>query len=109
MAAYAEFLDLCLNQNHLSVLRGGMALLTLALGERIMDELLQQLGTVRLVRIVTFQAVCLSDGLTTVGLDEVRILGVVAIEAERRRSLGYVKLPGYIFSNLMIHMAAVTT
>ena len=88
MAGHAQRLDVGLRQHDFSILHGRMAGFA-ALGlERRMKKLGHQLGRRRLVRIVALQAVGGGEGLVPVGLLEVRILGVMAVQAERRGRLG---------------------
>jgi len=56
-----------------------------ALGfKRRMLELRHQLGCRGLVRIVALQAIRRGEGLVLMGLLKIGILGIVAIQAERR-------------------------
>lgn len=109
VASNAHFFDLSFHENHLAVLGRYVAGLTLLLRERIVRELLQQLRTVGLVRIVAFEAIGFAERLSVVGLDQPFVLRVVAIETERRGCLGEVKLPRRIFPIFVTEVAAIAS
>ena len=88
VAGHAERLGVGLRQYYFSILGRRMADFTLLVGKRWMRELRHQLRRRRLVRIVTAQAIGRSEGLILVRLHKGRILGIVAIKAERWSSLG---------------------
>ena len=88
VAGDAERLGVGLRQHDLSVFCRRVAGIAALRLERRMLELRHQLGRVRLMRIVALEAVGRGEGLVVVGLLQVCILGIVAIEAERRRGLG---------------------
>jgi hypothetical protein len=92
VAGNAEFLRARLRQNDLAILGGLMAALAHLVFERVVRERLQQLGRLRLVRIVALNAVRACERLVLMSLLQVCVLRVMAIEAERRRRLGQVKI-----------------
>src|SRR6202795_260408 len=92
VAGNAEFLRARLRQNDLAILGRLMAALAHLFFERVVRERLQQLGRLRLVRIVALNAVRAREGLVLMSLLQVPLLLVMAIQAERRRGLGQVKI-----------------
>ena len=92
VAGHAERLDIGLRQDHFSVFGRCVADFALLFGERRMRELCQQLGSGRLVRIVTAHAVGLRERLVLVRFLQVGALYVVTIDAQRRRSFGQMKV-----------------
>jgi len=79
-----------LSKNHLSVLGWLMAAIARFRLERTVLEGLHQFRRLRLVGIVASQAVGFFKGLVLMRLRQLRILGVVTIDAERRSILGQV-------------------
>ena len=90
VAGNAEGLGVGLRQHDLAVLGRRVAGVAASAGERRMRERLHQLGLRRLVRIVALHAIGGGERLALVRLDQARILGIVAIEAQRRSRLGQV-------------------
>lgn len=79
-------------QHHLAIFGRLMTGIALLLSKGHVRELLHQLGTVRLVRIVASEAIGAAERLSLMGLDQGFILNVVTVEAERRRIFGQVIL-----------------
>jgi hypothetical protein len=88
VASHANFFDFSFDENHLAVLRRSVAGLTLLLRKRIVRELLQQLGSIGLVRIVAFKAVGFAERLPVVRFNERFVFHIVTVETEGGGSLG---------------------
>ena len=84
MAGNAQFLRRRSRQNNLPILRRGMARVTRLIREGWMRKLLQQLRTVRLVRVVSLNAVGGSERLSLVCLHQRGVFYVMTIEAQCR-------------------------
>lgn len=93
VAGEAEFLRAGLRQDNLAI---GGRLVTRragrAVAERRMNEGLQKFWRFGLVRIVASQAVGFGDGLVVMRPGEGCILWIVAVDAQRRRILGQMKV-----------------
>src|SRR5579864_7969450 len=96
-----------LRQDHLPVLRRFVANFAGLLSEWRVDELRHQLGRRRLMGIVASQAIGSAERLIAVRLLQARVLGIVTIEAKRRRRFGQVEIEFWFpfFSGLVRHMA----
>src|SRR5579872_7453122 len=109
VAGQAESLGVGLGQDHLTVLGGRVAGIAAIALERCVLKLRHQLGRVGLVRIVALHAVGAGERLVVMRLLELFVVGVVAIEAERRARLGQVELVvlSCFRSGLVGHMAGI--
>src|ERR1039457_3076953 len=111
VTSYAEGLGVALRQHDFAVFCGRVTgIATLALEGR-MRELLHQLGLRRLVRVVALHAIGGGERLPLMRLDQARVLGIMAIEAQRRRRLGQVivELDLALLADLMGDVASVAT
>ena len=88
VADHAQFFDLDFDENDFAVLRRAVAGLTLLFCKRIMRELLQQLWTVGLMRIVAFKAIGFGERLIMVCFDQAFVLHIVTVETECRCCFG---------------------
>ena len=89
VAADAKLLRARRHQHHLvffGLLMAGITGILAAL-ERSMHKCLHQFWTRRFMRIVALNAICSRERLIVMCLAQVRVLGVVTIEAELRRGL----------------------
>ncbi len=87
VASDANFLRRRLRQNHFAVFCRLVANITLLFGEGRVNECLHQLRPVGLVRIMALQAIRVFKWLVLMRLGEIRVLHVMAIEAQRRNCL----------------------
>lgn len=88
----ADFLWSGRDQHHFAVFGWGVTGVALATSKRHMSELGHQVLLCRLVRIMASQAIRRSERLPLMGLDQRRILRIVAVNTERRSILGQMKL-----------------
>ena len=111
VAGNAEGLGVALGQHDLAVLGRRVTGVAAPAGERRMRERLHQLGLRRLVRIVALHAVGGGERLPLVRLDQARVLGIVAIEAQRRSRLGQVivELDLALLADLVGDVASLAT
>ncbi len=109
MAGYAQRFGVRLGQYDLSILCRRMADFALLVGKWGMGEFCHQLGSGRLVRIMTAQAIRRLERLVLVRLLEFGVLHVMAAEAKRRRCLRQVKIKLGLsnFSRLMGEVASL--
>src|ERR1039457_6313923 len=111
VTSYAEGLGVALRQHDFAVFCGrvtGVAALAL---EGRMREGLHQLGLRRLVRIVALHAIGGGERLPLLRLDQAGVLGIVAIEAQRRRRLGQViiEFDLALLADLVSYVASLAT
>ena len=92
MAGYADCFGVRLRQHDFSVFRRSVAGIAAPGLEGRMHELHHQLGRRGLMGIVALHAVGGGERLTLMRFLQVSILGIVAIEAERRRRFGQMEL-----------------
>ena len=104
-------LHVTLRQDHLPVLRRFVANFAGLLSEWRVDELRHQLGRRRLMGIVASQAIGSAERLIAVRLLQARVLGIVTIEAKRRRRFGQVEIEFWFpfFSGFVRHMAGLAS
>ena len=86
-----------------------MAGFALLFGEGIVHELLQQLGTIGLVRIMAFKTVSFTERLIPVRIDETAVFRVVTIKTKSRNRFRQMEQAVGILAVFMAHMAAVTS
>src|SRR5215469_15930836 len=107
MAGDTKIFYVRLSKNDLAIFRRSMAGGARLLGKRGMEKPCHQLGRRGLMRVMAAGAVRCREGLILMCLLEGLILGVVAIQAERRHALGQVELVflGEFGAGLVYHVA----
>ena len=110
VAGNANRLGVLLCQHDFSVFGRSVAGVAALVGKRRVHELCHQLGRGRLVRIVALDAVGRGERLILVSLLQAFILGIVAIQTERRSCLGQMEpvLRSGVGARLVGEMACVT-
>jgi len=112
MTSQAKVLYVCLCEDNLPVLCGGVAgATTVLIGKWRMQKLRHELGLCRLMGIVALQAVGLAKRLVLMRLLQRGIFRVMTVCAERGRGFGQVKtiFNRRVCASFMSHMAGVAS